>query len=56
MAQGGGQMGDGVHQGCSSGSAFGRGHPNSPVTLAIPRVSVSPRSQYETSAGTNRSA
>ena len=25
----GGQMSDGVHQGVSSGSAFGRGHPNS---------------------------
>ncbi len=28
-----GQMGNGVHQGFSSGSAFGRGHPNSAPTF-----------------------
>jgi integrase len=30
---GGGEMGDRVHQGCSSGSAFGRGHPNRAPTV-----------------------
>src|SRR5205085_360813 len=32
-ANGGGQMGDGVHQGFSSGSTFGRGHPNRSPTF-----------------------
>jgi hypothetical protein len=32
-ANGGGEMGDRIHQGCTSGSAFGRGHPNRAPTV-----------------------
>ena len=40
-ADDGGQMGDGIHPGFSSGSAFGRGHPNSAPTFLGTSMTIS---------------